>query len=160
MPTCGSCKQPGMSVEHVRECYAQRYSNVATAELTGLAKTYVESRDFRPMAIREEAPEVPDSKYALYDGNGQIIFFEVRTGRGRWAHMQFVDQLIGHPGDWKKIPVKGAKKRSVLLDLYADPKGAATRFGQHFTVCGVCGSPLSDPESMAAGIGPICAKRF
>ncbi len=160
MPTCGNCKLPDQSVEHIRECYAKKHATVQTVELTGLAKEYVESKDFKPMAFQQKTPVVPDSKYALYDGDGKIIFFEVRTGKGKWAHMQFVDRLIGHPGDWQKIPVKGAAKRDVLLDLDMNPQAAARRYGKHFTVCGVCGSPLSDPESMAAGIGPICMRRF
>jgi hypothetical protein len=144
MPTCGNCKQQGQSVEHIRGCYAAKSSSVAVLD--------------RPMAL--EIPTVPDSKYALYDGQGNITFFEVKTGKGKWAHMQFVSRLVGHPGDFMRYPVKGEAKGMVLRDIDMNPKAAAVRFGKHFTVCAACGSPLSDPDSIAAGVGPVCATRF
>ena len=36
----------------------------------------------------------------------------------------------------------------------------ASKFGLAFGVCCVCGALLTDPKSVADGIGPICAKRF
>lgn len=50
MPTCGSCKQRGQTVEHVKACYEARRRGVTTVELQGAAKRYVEQ--FRPMALR------------------------------------------------------------------------------------------------------------
>lgn len=156
MPTCGSCKQEGQTVEHIKQCYADKRVAVATVEVPSIVKKYVEQRDFRPMALI-----VPDSKYAIHrPSDGTLEFFEVRTGRGKWEGMQFVDRLIGAPGDWRKIPVKGLEKKRVMEQFDADPKAAAIRYSHEFTVCAVCGSPLSDPESLALGLGPICARRF
>lgn len=143
MPTCGNCKTEGQTIDHIKACYANK-GGVAVME--------------KPMAL--EIPTVPESKYALYDGQGKIIFYEVKTGKGRWSHMQFVDRLVGHPGDWMRYPVKGKAKADVLLDLDMNPKAAAVRFGKHFTICACCGAPLSDPDSIAAGVGPVCATRF
>jgi hypothetical protein len=144
MPTCGNCKQQGQSIEHIRGCYAAKKSSVAVLD--------------RPMAL--ETSTVPDSKYAMLDVTGKIVFYEVSTGKGKWSHMQFVSRLVGHPGDFMKYPVKGESKRQVLLAIGADAKSAAVAFGKHFTVCAACGSPLSDPDSIAAGMGPVCATRF
>jgi hypothetical protein len=36
----------------------------------------------------------------------------------------------------------------------------AAQFGQRFGVCAVCGRVLSNPESIALGIGPICRSRL
>lgn len=36
----------------------------------------------------------------------------------------------------------------------------AQYFGKHFSHCACCGRKLSDPKSIAAGIGPDCAKKF
>jgi len=161
MATCGYCKAEGQSIEHVKACAQEHNVKLAApVKVSGLAKSYVEkkvsqSSDYKPMAL-----SIPDSKYALYNGQGKIIFFEVRTGKGKWAGFQFLDRLVGAPGDWQHFPVKGAEKSEIMKDLDMNPKAAAIRFSKHFTVCAVCGSPLSDPESMAAGLGPICAKRF
>lgn len=161
MATCGSCKSEGMSVTHVKECYAAKRA-VAVAEpvvLDSFSESYVQSRDFTPMAL-----DVPDSKYALVregSADDQIVFYEVRTGRnGKWVGFQFLDRLVGAPGDWRRTPVKGQAKKNIIAEIAVSPKAAAARYGKEFTVCGVCNSPLSDPESMAAGLGPICAKRF
>lgn len=157
MPTCGHCKEQNQTIEHIRGCAAQQRVLVQTVGVVGMAQKYVESRDFRPMALSQ----VPDSKYALIrPSDGKIQFFEVTTGKGKWAGLQFVDRLEGAPGDWQHYPVRGMEKKRVMDELDADALGAAVRFSKHFTVCAVCGSPLSDPESMARGLGPICAKRF
>jgi hypothetical protein len=159
MATCGSCKATGQTIEHIKACYAAKRGTIATVEVTGFAKTYVEQRDFTAMALNVD---VPASKYALYDGDGKIIFYEVRIGKAgtRWDGFRFVDHLVGHPGDWARYPVKGEARKQLLLDIGMNPKAAAVRFSKHFTICAVCSSPLSDPESVAAGLGPICAQRF
>ena len=36
----------------------------------------------------------------------------------------------------------------------------AAQFGQQFGVCGICGRTLTDPPSVARGIGPVCLKRL
>lgn len=156
MPTCGNCKQPGQTVEHVRSCYSGHYATLEATPVTPteFAEKYVQAREFKAMAL---VNDVADSKYALVTDD-KIIFYEVRTGtKGRWEGVQFLDRLVGAPGDWQRYPVKGAAKTAIMAKL---DKDAAIRFSKHFTVCAVCSSPLSDPESLAAGLGPICAKRF
>lgn len=159
MATCGNCKKTDQSIEHVRECYSATGTTVLTAEATGFAKTYLEKRDFAPMAVA--AQEVPDSRYALQTEDGPV-FYQVRTGKKgtRWEGFQFVDRLIGHPGTFLKTPVKGANRKAVLSLLAQDPKEAAVRFSREYTICAVCGSELSDLVSIEMGLGPKCAERF
>lgn len=38
-------------------------------------------------------------------------------------------------------------------------KEEAVRFGHDFGICCVCGAQLDDPNSVEAGIGPICGKK-
>lgn len=102
---------------------------------------------------------VPDSYYAL-DTPAGLHFYKVKTGKGKWAGFQFVTRLIGHPGDFLETPVKGANRMATLKLIAIDPKEAAIRFSREYTVCAVCGSPLTDPESMERGLGPVCAERF
>lgn len=42
----------------------------------------------------------------------------------------------------------------------ADPENAAIAFGKTFGVCSCCGRDLTDPDSVARGIGPVCADNF
>lgn len=161
MPTCGNCHQTGQTIDHIRGCYASRSSVAIIAQpeasLSGFVTNYVESRDFKPMALAET--DIPDSSYALDTPSG-LYFYRVRTGKGKWAGFKFVDRLIGHPGDFLRVPVKGANRKATLKLIAQDAKGAAIEFSRRFTVCAVCGSPLTDPESMERGLGPVCAERF
>jgi hypothetical protein len=106
---------------------------------------------------------VPESKYALVRPNGELGFCEVKRGRKgtKWESFVFVDILIGAPGDWRRIPAKGEQRKQILALLAKDGyQNAAVRYSREYTVCACCGSPLSDPESLALGLGPICARRF
>lgn len=47
-----------------------------------------------------------------------------------------------------------------ILDVCRDPKSAALSFGRKTGRCSVCNRKLTDPVSVANGIGPICAERF
>lgn len=47
-----------------------------------------------------------------------------------------------------------------ILAAAADPLNAARAYGKRFGVCSVCGRTLSDPVSIANGIGPICEAGF
>lgn len=159
MATCGNCKQENMTIDHIKGCFQERYSNVATSveevKVSPIVETYAAAEDFRPMALT-----LPDSKYAIEREDGPV-FFEVRHGRkGRWVGVQFIDRLVGAPGDWRRFPIKGQAKKDISAELLIDPAGAAARFGHLFKKCAVCNSPLSDAESLERGIGPICAKRF
>lgn len=41
-----------------------------------------------------------------------------------------------------------------------DPLGYALAHGRETGQCAICNRTLSDPASLAAGIGPVCAERF
>ena len=53
-----------------------------------------------------------------------------------------------------------SEAREGLLAIAADPKGEAVRFGRQTGRCSCCGRELTDPVSIAAGIGPICADKW
>lgn len=115
--------------------------------------------------------EIPASKYALVQ-NGQTNFFEVQVGKGKWQGYRFVKRLVGAPGEFAKYPIPGKGSQVQILeaiagDFYVDngteltgPMAAAVRFSREFTRCACCLAPLSDPISIAQGLGPVCAKRF
>lgn len=101
-------------------------------------------------------PEVPDGRYAVEE-DGTLKFFHVRTGtKGRWAGFVFVD--IQASSDL--YPLKDrARKARVLAAIAADLETAARRYGQELGICGRCGRTLTDEESRAYGIGPICRSK-
>ena len=84
MATCGNCKATGQTVEHIKACYANRYTQTKTVEVTGFAKAYVEKKhEF----VRPDLSNLPDSKYAILWG-GELVFLDgakIAAGAGTLA---------------------------------------------------------------------------
>ena len=49
---------------------------------------------------------------------------------------------------------------ALLDDLEANPLAAAVKFGKLSGRCCSCGRDLTDPDSIEAGIGPVCVLKF
>ena len=47
-----------------------------------------------------------------------------------------------------------------IVAVSSDPKQAAVAYGMKFGACSVCGRTLTDSDSVARGIGPICAENY
>lgn len=78
-----------------------------------------------------------------------------RDGEGERAY-------LGKVADGKFI-----RSRECTLDQQSrftaaavDPLGASILYGRLTGNCGCCGRALTDPESVARGIGPVCAEQF
>lgn len=63
-------------------------------------------------------------------------------------------------GEFKALAVALPDTLPRLLELAGDPAGVARLYGQRTGVCCCCGRELTDPQSIAAGIGPICASKW
>ena len=50
--------------------------------------------------------------------------------------------------------------KAVLLEAASDPLTAAVRYGKETGSCSCCGRDLTNPDSIAAGIGPICREKY
>ena len=49
---------------------------------------------------------------------------------------------------------------TAIAEAAADPYNAAIAYGRKYSRCSVCNAALSDPKSVARGIGPVCAAKF
>lgn len=60
------------------------------------------------------------------------------------------------------MPVRdvNANTAAALVAIAADPLAAAVRYGKLTGRCACCGRELTDPESVARGIGPVCETRW
>jgi len=47
-----------------------------------------------------------------------------------------------------------------LAVIAADPRAAAVAWGKKYGRCSCCGADLTNPDSIALGIGPICAEKW
>lgn len=63
-------------------------------------------------------------------------------------------------GRFHRFKVCGDADQTAIAAVCADPSSAARAFGQRWTTCSCCGRTLTNAESRAAGIGPICAERW
>lgn len=103
---------------------------------------------------------IPAGHYALFnEEQGKWLFFEVTQGKARWDGYTFIKRLIGSPGDYQKVAMAPALRMETLSWIAKDAQKAATDYGLQSGRCGLCRSPLTDPESLARGIGPVCAKK-
>ena len=50
--------------------------------------------------------------------------------------------------------------KEIIMGAANDPLSAAIRYGKVSGECSCCGRELTDPRSIEAGIGPICATKF
>lgn len=99
----------------------------------------------------------PKGKFALGE-EPHIKFYQVdRPTKGKWSGYIFVKLLIGSPGNWERQRLPKARQDEILKAIMKDPCAAQAKFGFHFVCCGRCDSPLSKPNSRAAGYGEICA---
>lgn len=101
------------------------------------------------------APKVPSGRYAI-DVDGTIKFFKVDCPtEGPWAGRTFVK--IQASDDLH--PLRGEAAKAVLILIAKDPKAASLLYGRELGHCGICGRTLTDEDSRARGIGPVCADK-
>lgn len=108
--------------------------------------------------LKERFAEVPEGRYALGEDADPRFYQVRRPTKGNWEGYVFVDRLIGNPGGYRKVPVRGLDADAVLTAVEVDPMAAMVRFGLLSGTCGKCGADLSDPQSLERGIGPDCWK--
>lgn len=106
------------------------------------------------------AVDVPAGRYAVATEDGAtnaLAFYKVdRPTEGRWAGYTFV-KLIVSDGEQR---LSRAASRAVLAKIAeAGPAEASAAYGHEIGSCGVCGKVLTNDESRARGIGPVCAAR-
>jgi len=104
--------------------------------------------------------------YAVPDGDTRLKLCVRKPGKNsRYHGWTFVDDgaAYGNRRTYGKQAPDGLYCGSVqdaLRAILEDPKAAQIAYGHLTGVCGVCGRLLEDPESVAAGIGPICAAKL
>lgn len=103
---------------------------------------------------RDEAPKVAEPGYYLRD---DVVYF-VKWNQSRTGAYAKCMRITNGRGSWKYAPGVG---RSIAAEgLTALTVADAARLGHLHGVCVACGRVLSDPVSVAKGVGAICAKRI
>lgn len=98
-------------------------------------------------------PAVEDGRYAIVTSERVTKFYKVKNGFKR----VFLD--VQASDTW--YPVKATYARQeILADIARNPKAAMLLYGQEIGSCGHCGRTLTDEESRAFGVGPICRAKL
>lgn len=92
----------------------------------------------------------------------------IKPARGKpgvlYVNRPDTDQYLGKIESGKFTPSRECAARSGLmaeiLAILADPKGKAIEHGKLTGACAVCSRTLTDADSIAAGIGPVCATKM
>lgn len=113
-------------------------------------------KDAAPAEAKQDAPKVnvPDGRYAI-EREGKVMFYKVENGKAdsRWAGYTFLK--VQASDDLYPVKDKDARKE-ILAAIAQDPRAASIAYGKEIGACGVCNRTLTDPDSIAAGIGPVC----
>src|SRR5512146_1226256 len=109
---------------------------------------------------------VPEGRYAVPDGDTRLkVLIQRPEPPSKWAGWIFVSDAAEY-GQRKKYGAQRPGQRysgqvqEALRAIAADPRAASIAYGKLTGTCGVCGRHLEDADSVARGIGPICAAKF
>lgn len=107
-------------------------------------------------APAEETPKVVDGEGFYQGANAAIYSFLFNPQANRKLWRRFVQ--LG--SKWKYVKVNPVvAKMNVEQGGHKLTQEEAAAFGKTHGFCVCCGRLLTDPESVAAGIGPVCAKK-
>jgi hypothetical protein len=70
----------------------------------------------------------------------------------------YLGKIIG--GEFHTSRDCAPEMRDAIVAVCVDPLTAAVAYGKKFGRCSCCGKELSNPESIEAGIGPVCRGKF
>lgn len=137
-----------------------------------------EKKGFAQAAAREEAAptvnlhaiEAAFAKASTKTGNPKLrlgkFYISFAPDTGKWGGSLYVKETgtrayLGRITLGKFVCAReGQPHEAAILAAIADPSGAAIAHGKLTKQCAVCGITLSNPESVARGIGPICAENM
>lgn len=150
----------------------QRYGSLTEGQMNAVQKNLERSREFTDSDIdlRDlhlgRAGSAWRSYFAVPNGDTRLKLCIRRPGKdSRYFGWTFVDDgaAYGSRKTYGKQAPDGLYQGAVqdeLRKILENPLEASVAYGKLVGVCGVCGRPLEDEESVAAGIGPVCASKL
>lgn len=100
--------------------------------------------------------DFPSGHYAV-EMDGKLHFFQVdKPEKGKWEGWTFLKEQASD----EKYPVKGRRMLAVFQAISEDWHEAMLAYGREIGKCGHCNRTLTDEDSRARGIGPVCARKM
>lgn len=148
---CGHCKRPNATVKHVKSCSV--YHNTAKRAIQR-QKTPVPNVTERQEVLRDgvfiahtDRGSLRTDYYVVVESQeGRLYAKKFNEDTRRWEYAKGAIQMlrdVQQLGSWSEVDLDQAKE-----------------FGRAFGVCMICGRRLTNPDSIEAGIGPVCAGRM
>jgi hypothetical protein len=150
---------PGVTIGHVRACSGLvRVTSEVGGNVATIERPAVPTRQGHFMTPHQVRAAIPAGHYALLGQDDAWKFYKVdKPTEGRWAGYTFIKVQAG--SEYHRLPSR-ATENNVLGRIAADPKRATIDYGHQLGRCGVCNRTLTNPDSIADGIGPICAAKM
>jgi hypothetical protein len=125
----------------------------------------------QPVPAPAPAPVVRlERLFDLMQGLSKLRFGKLTIARKNqdslcWVKHEDSERVVGKIENgvltqWAQPGIDMAEVQVMLKVIDLDPKAAAAKHGVASGECSVCGRDLTDPESIALGIGPVCAEKF
>lgn len=147
---CGHCQQQNSTIEHVKACSIVENVNRITANTLPVlipADEYIS-----PTPKESAPPPFEPVETGVYEMDGEV--YRVKWNKSETR--RYAEKMTGQKGRW--VFAKGAM--ALLRPEHKVSLERAKEYGQKTGVCMMCGRLLTNPTSVAEGIGPICAGRF
>lgn len=120
------------------------------SQFIDLLKTAQQKARDEKRVIQEAVAAATMLEVGMYMRDGVPVRVYPAQNGGHLLAKAFID------GEWV---YQGAASRFVTGDQRMNLE-EAIKFGLDFGICACCGRVLSNPESIAAGIGPICRSKY
>jgi len=139
---------------YLRDLKTRKADNLSTGQVRGILNC------IRAEVLREgeaklagDVLEVANGRYAVTIGD-KLRFFHVNAPtKGKWVGFTFVKEIFG---GGQEVNIRNRETRNQIFGAIAQDSDALARYGRELGLCGICGRELTDEESRAIGIGPVC----
>lgn len=144
----------GYAVEHVGECPAQMSEADIRAEYVVAEYTLTDI----------DLSGLPEGRYGVPEADTRLKV-QISHGKGDFEGWITITDAAeyGHGAEYGvQLPEQcyRGKIADELRAIVADPLAAAAKYGHLTETCGLCGRALEQEESVARGIGPVCARKL
>lgn len=150
----------------------QRFGSLTVGQLNAVAGCI--ERDRAKATAAAQAPQAPSDMlpalHSVMQRHARLYAGDLTLSRRNgdqlvWIKHANSERVIGKLDGgklslWHRPGVDNAEVRAVLDEFEGAPLQAAMKFGKLAGRCCSCGRDLTDPASIDAGIGPICAQKF
>lgn len=118
----------------------------------------------KPAGIRADAFWTVLQRHAKFYA-GKLTISRRNADQLCWIKHEDAEKVVGKIDGgavtlWSRPGINLGEVRSMIEEFEGAPLQSAMKFGKLAGRCCSCGRELTDPESIARGIGPICAGKF